>query len=197
MKKILLLTFLTFIFLSYPAKTFAAEPINYDSIYNNLPVLVDIYYDHNEDPDENLDYQDYVESPYPLMRVSVKLKCKDVKLNPGYYLITLKNRSNYDFAMFKQRGKIVALIPVYEKVKIDPETFYPKAEKPKKSIIGKTGSGIKAAIAFPFKPLNRFRKPPPQTRHFITSSLVDSGRYFEIYLYQEDYLYKILFKVER
>ncbi|EKE04740.1 MAG: hypothetical protein ACD_20C00007G0001 [uncultured bacterium] len=197
MKKLLLLAFLTFIFLLNSVKTYAAEPVDYDSIYNNMPVLVDIYYDHNEDPDENLDYQDFIQSPYPLMRVSVKLKCKDVKLNPGYYLVTVKNRSNYDFAMLKQRGKIVALVPIYEKQKIDPETFYPKPQKPKKSVVGKAGSGIKTVIAFPFKPLDRFKKPPPQTRHFITSSLVDGGRYFEIYVYQEDYLYKILFQVER
>ncbi|OGI03081.1 MAG: hypothetical protein A2104_06335 [Candidatus Melainabacteria bacterium GWF2_32_7] len=194
MKKILFLTFLSLIFLLNSASIIAAEKISYDSIYNNLPVLTDIYYDHNEDPDEIVDYKDYIQSPYPLMRISVKLSCKDVKIGPGYYLITAKNRSNYDFVMFKQNGKIAALIPIYEKQLINPETVYPKAQQPKKSIIRKIGSGIKKVIARPFK---RYKKPLPAPRYYITSSMVDSGKYFEINLYQEQYLYKMLFKVER
>jgi hypothetical protein len=189
-KSLFLFVILSFIVFSVPAN--AAENTNYESIYNNLPVL-DFYYDHNEDPDEQLDYHDFIKSPYPLIRISAKLSCKEVKLLPGYYLMAVRNRSNYDFVMFKQNGKIVTMVPVYEKQLVNPETVYPKP-KVKKSLLKKTGSGIKRIVAAPFKP---YRKPPEPPRYAVTSSLVDGGKYFEIWLYQEQYLYKILFKVDK
>lgn len=176
----------------FSAQVQAAERINYDNIYKNLPVL-DIHYDYNEDPDENADYTNYIGSPYPLIRISPKLACRETKLAPGYYLMTIKNRSSYDFVMFKQNGKIAALIPVYEKQLINPETFYPKPEEPK-SRFKKTTKAIKNVIA---KPFQSHRRPVPPTRTFITSSLVDGGNYFEVLFYQEQYLYKMLFKVEK
>jgi len=187
MKKLFFILLMTVLFSS---RAYAAEYTDFDRAYANLPVF-DFFYEDNQDPDENQDYADYLGSPYPLVRISVPLECKKTKIIPGYYLITIRNRSGIDFAMFKQNGKIAGLVPVYEKQAINPETYYPKPTAPK-SKTKKFFGGIKNTLAKPFKP---HMKPPPPARYDVKTKIIGKGVYFELDYYREEYLYKMLFRI--
>jgi hypothetical protein len=184
MKRLFFIIFIGLILIKIPAFSQENAGVDYDAIYNNL-IIPNFTYDDNEDPDQITDYAYFVKSPYPLIRLSLPLNCKGVKLAPGYYLMTPKNRDGYDFVMFKQNGKITALIPIYQKQVIDPNTVYPVV-KTKKSIAEKIAGFI-----------NRKREMPVAPRYAINGELVDVGKYFDLQLYQEQYLYKMLFKVEK
>lgn len=190
MRKLLFLIIFCFVINISPAKS--TEKTDYDNIYNNLPVL-NFYYDHNTDPDESLDYQEFVNSPYPLIRISLNLTCKNAKISPGYYLIVPKNRSGYNFAMFKQNGKIVAMVPFYDKQLINPAAIYPASPK-EKSAAKRFFKNIKNILGRPFK---KYRRPLTPPRYSVNTYTVDAGRYFELWLYKEQYVYKMIFKIER
>jgi len=169
--------------------------MDYDLIYDNLPVINVKYY-VNEDPDEINDYRKYI-TPYPLLRTSLVLKCKNQKIRPGYYLLTPKNEKGLDFVMFKQQGKIIALIPVYEKSLIVPQLTYKKPPAPKVSMVAfpfvKLKKITKGTLKTIFKPV---LKPPDLPETKMKASYVNGGKYFEIWLYVDKYLYKMLLKVE-
>ena len=189
---LLFIILISVIFIHHPAFAANTGKIDYDAVYNGMPVL-DFSYEHNEDPDELQDYEKYVGSPYPLVRISLRLSCKDARLKPGYYLMTPRNRNGYDFMMFKENGKIITMVPVYEKQLVNPEAIYPAKKKPK-GFMQKVGGGVKNAIATPFKP---FMRPQPVARYAIDGGMVEAGRYFELWLYRQEYLYKMLFKIDK
>ncbi|MCK7485186.1 MAG: hypothetical protein MZU97_06245 [Bacillus subtilis] len=86
MKRFLLIVILFAIYAFLPLSSNAKSEINYDEVYNRLPAI-NIFYENNEDPDELSDYERYVKSPYPLLRTSLILTCKNAKLTQGYYLL--------------------------------------------------------------------------------------------------------------
>lgn len=192
MKKIIL-CFLVFIIFS--SKAFA-EKVDYETIYSNLPVI-DLYYEQNEDPNEQEDYAQYFNSPYPLIRTSFPLSCKTVKLKQGYYLLTIRSKDGFDFVMFKQNGKIAALIPVYEKrlmTQEETQRLFPPPPKSKHPVLSLPWKGFKAGVK---KTLGKYQKPPELPKFALDADIVGGGKYFEILFYKEKYLYKMLFKIER
>lgn len=204
MKKIILF-FLLFIIFSGKA---LAESVDYDAIFGNLPI-VDIYYEQNEDPDEQADYLQYFNSPYPLIRTSFPLSCKTVKLKQGYYLLTPRSKDGFEFIMFKQNGKIVGLVPVYEKRPMTPAEIskvFPKPPKKKHSVWSLPWRGFKYTVKRMF---GKYKKPPELPGVALDADIVGGGKYFEIVLYKEYikkylkeeykeyYASKMLFKIER
>lgn len=173
-----------------PLQAFAQQygSVNYDELYNNQPVL-SFKYDENEDPQEITDYEKRVKSPYPLLRVSIPLQNRKITVKPGYYLLTPRDKDGYDFVMFKQNGKIVHEIPVYQKEKIDPEVIYPKPPKQKHPIY----TWPLLALQNTVKWIYRDKLPPPPPRYIVKTSLTPGHKYFEIYYYHEEYLYKMIF----
>ncbi|MFH0702961.1 MAG: hypothetical protein V2B14_05430 [bacterium] len=190
MKKFLSLIFLNLLLQVFLAHAGIAQNINYDLIYTNL-TPIDINYDHNEDPNEINDYSQFIESPYPLIRISQTLRCKNTKISPGYYLLTPKNENNIDFVMFKQKGKIVALIPVYEKRLINPKLVYKSEPKPKVSLIKRPFIAIKKFFGLILKKSKKYQDPP---KCAVETEKINGEKYFEIRLYVEEHLYKMLFK---
>ncbi len=190
MKNFLVFVLLGFIFLFVGLTAKATQS---DDIYNNI-TAIDIYYEHSEDPSESQDYIEYVQSPYPLIRTSVSLTSQKTKIPPGYYLLTPRVKGAYEFITFKQNGKITALVPVYEKSLVDPKVIYEEAPKPKPHWITWPYRILKAGFVKLFGKYKRPLKPP---RFIIESEFKDGGKYFEIRFYLEQYLYKMLFKVEK
>ena len=190
MKKIFLLVLFNLIII-FPTKV-NAQSIDYDQIYNSLPV-VDIHYEHNEDPDEIIDYNKFIVSPYPLIRISDNLSNKTTKIKPGYYLLSPKTREGYDFIMFKQKGNIAAMIPVFEKQTINPKLIFPDPPKPKVGFWQGIGNGIKAGFHGMF---GKYENPPKLPRCKLDSNYVNGGKYLEFTLIREQDLYKILLKVD-
>jgi len=208
MKKIILF-FLLFIIFSGRA---LAGSVDYDEIYNNIPTI-DIYYDQNEDPDEQTDYMQYFNSPYPLIRTAFPLSCKSIKFKQGYYLLTPKSKDGFNFMMFKQTGKIIGLVPVYEKRLMTPEErqrIFPPPPKKKHSVWSLPWRGFKFTVK---KMFGNYKKPPELPRVALDADIVGGGKYFEIIfykeylkgyvkenskeIYKECYVYKMLFKIER
>jgi len=191
MKKIILF-FLLFIIFS--GRAFAGS-VDYETILNNLPTI-DIYYEQKEDPDEQADYIQYFNSPYPLIRTSFPLSCKSIKIKPGYYLLTPRSKDGFEFIMFKQNGKIAGLVPVYEKRLMTPEEtqrLFPPPPKPKTTIWSLPWRSTKAVTK---KKLGKYKKPP-ELPHVALEADIVGGKYFEIILYRENHLYKMLFKIEK
>ena len=191
MKKIVFLLFAINLLLIHPAYT--QEVAEYDKIYESSPIL-DFYYEQNEDPDEITDHQEHIRSPYPLIRTSSPLSTKSSKIIPGYYLLTPRNKDGYDFVMFKQKGRITALVPVFEKKLINPLEVYPQPIKRKVPLVKKPFAAMQNGLKFVFKP---YIKPPELPKYLLNSDYVAGGKYFEIHLYKDEYLYKMLFKVDR
>jgi len=190
MKKLILFLLLLLSLAGFAKKACANQ---YDEIYNRLPIL-DIYYDDSQDPAELEDYSDYVQSPYPLIRTSAILTSQKTKIKPGYYLLTPRTKGAYEFITFKQNGKIIAFVPIYEKTIIDPKVIYLEAPKPKPHLITWPYRILKKGFLKLFGKYKRPLKAPP---YVIESEFVDHGKYFEIKFYLEQYLYKMLFKVEK
>lgn len=116
MKKFLILIIFLFFNIS---DSFAMD---YDALYENAqPFQSKLYNDI--DPYQDEDTLKYSWSPYPLFRTSADLYFKDIKVEPGYYLLTPRNISGQDFVFFKQNGKVVYVVPV-AKTEATPLNFY-------------------------------------------------------------------------
>lgn len=197
-KKLLLIFLILLACLKFSAFQCKAQNlrINYDLIYKDTPVL-DFMYEDKLDPEEEIDYDKYVIiSPYTLMRITDTLRSKKVLLKPGYYLVKAEKRDGYEFLLFKQNGKVAGVVPVYQKTIINPALIYKESLKPKPSLLGRIFSIPKKIISYPFKGWYEKRKVPLPPRSAIESRVVGNGKYLEIWLYVEQYLYKVLLKIE-
>lgn len=204
MKKILSLALFLIIILQVSATPCLAQNsrINYDLIYKETPVL-DFMYESRVDPGENTDYDGYFLSPYVLIRITDTLINKKIVLKPGYYLVKAENKDGYNILTFKQNGRVAAVVPVYQRVTVNPLLVYPQPITPKVPLYKAIPKKIfidtpKAIISWPFKKLfaNKKReiKLPPQSA--LESKVVENGKYYEIWLYVDKYLYKALFKIQ-
>lgn len=131
-----------------------SEPIqptkNYPEIYNKLEPTSYSYL-HGIDPDEYYDVKDATWSIYPLLRLNSAIYFKNIIIEPGYYLLTPREHNGKWYILFKQNGKVVHIIPVYERG-YTPKNFYdehipkPKLTKSQKihmiilDTVGKTKS---------------------------------------------------------
>ena len=75
------------------------------------------------DPFQSEDYTKYMFSPYPLFRSGTTFIFKDIKIPPGYYLLTPREKDGKWYVLFKTNGKVQHIVPVYEKDLVDP-MFY-------------------------------------------------------------------------
>ncbi len=196
MKKILISTFIFILIFSLNISTAnASTKINYDLIYKETPIL-DFIYEESLDPQEDKDYQGLFLSPYTLIRTSYALQNKKIHLKPGYYLLKPATWAGYDFVLFKQKGKIKGVVPVYQKILINPEYTYRTPIKPEIPLYKKPFVFVQKIIAWPFKKVFKRRKPVLPPRSKFEAIEVDGNKYLEMKLYVEEYLYKILFKIE-
>ncbi len=199
MKKFLLrLLLLTFVFCycgNFPCHAFGKP--RYDRIYEDMPIL-DHMYETRLDPEESDDYEKYTVSPYVLVRLPVKLRNKKTVFNQGYYLAKPEKRSGFNFVIFKQNGKVVGCVPVYKKYRVDPAENFPEPEKPKTKWYALPFVMTWNVIKWPFKKLlgNKKRplRPPRAKAEF---ELAEDGKYYDMGLYVEDRLYKMLFILEK
>ena len=87
---------------------------NYAQIYNNLEPA-SFSYLHGIDPDEYYDTQNAAWSIYPLLRLKSAIYFKNQVIEPGYYLLTPREHKGQWYILFKQNGKVIHIIPVYER----------------------------------------------------------------------------------
>ena len=87
---------------------------DYAKIYNSLEPASHSYL-HGIDPDEYYDSQNAAWSIYPLLRLNSPIYFKNQTIEPGYYLLTPREHKNKWYILLKQNGKVVHIIPVYER----------------------------------------------------------------------------------
>lgn len=170
--------------------------INYDLLYGDTPVL-DYIYESGEDPEEDRDYEDYIISPYTLVRLPVKLRNKNTLLTPGYYLVKPEKKDGYRFAVFKQNGKVIGVVPIYKKEWVNPAEEFPTPPKPQHKWYIKPFAGVWNMFKWPFKKLFKPRKPLIPSRAKVNFEQVGDGKYYDMLLYVEDSLYRMLFRIEK
>lgn len=170
--------------------------MNYDLIYKETPVL-DFMYEEGFDPEEDSDYNTYVISPYTLIRITDSLRNKKVFLRPGYYLVKPEKKDGYEFLVFKQKGRVAGVVPIYQKSIINPILVYNEPVKPKRPIYKKILVDTpKKIIAYPFKKIFKQKRVSAPPKSALESNVVGNGKYLDIWLYVDKYLYKVLFKIE-
>ncbi len=170
--------------------------LDYERLYEDTPVL-DYMYETGLDEEESEDYEDYIISPYVLVRLPVKLRNKNIVLPPGYYLVKPEKEDGYRFAIFKQNGVVRGAVPVYQKSWVNPELMFPKPPKKKHKWYVQPFVTVKDIVKWPFKKLLEHRKPLPPPRAKADFRLTEDGEYYDMWLYVESSLYKMLFKLEQ
>ncbi|MDD3149492.1 MAG: hypothetical protein PHV68_01545 [Candidatus Gastranaerophilales bacterium] len=190
--------FANFIFCNFSFAT-NRQNIDFETIYNNTSEI-SIYLEDGEDPQEVLDYQNYAESPYTLLRLSSGLIFKKTKIPAGYYLLDPVVYDGRDVVLFKQNRKVIAVIPVYEKQKVD-NSIYPEAPKPPavplwKKVLKYPFKPFATAIKWMFFPRTKDPrvKTPPKC---LLESFDAPNDFFVIYLYVENLQYKMVFKTKQ
>ena len=99
-----------------------SENQKYAQIYNDLPEA-DFSYIFNLDPYQTEEYTKYMYAPYPLFRTAIRFVFKNTVIEPGYYLLTPREKNGKWYVLFKTNGKVQHIVPVYQKELVDP-MFY-------------------------------------------------------------------------
>lgn len=160
---------------------------DYSGIYNSLEVPTHSYM-HDIDPDQYYDMKDTSWAPYPLLRLNSYIYFKDKAIEPGYYLLTPREHKDKWYLLFKQNGKVVHIIPVYER-DIVPEFFYDKhLEQPKLTRAQKIHMGV---LDFVGKFKNSKRKEPIKSYLEITDL---ENHFVSMVIYYGSHKYSTIFR---
>ena len=117
-----------------------SEKIDYEEIYRRLEPA-NFSYQHDTDPEQYYDIKNMAWLPYPLLRLTSPIYFKNIVIPPGYYLLTPREYNNDWYILFKEAGKVVFIIPVFEK-DFTPETFY-ESHIPKRKMTFKQSVHVK------------------------------------------------------
>ena len=164
------------------------QSVDYASIYESLDEA-DFEYIFGIDPYQADEYTVYMHSPYPLFRTGVQLIFKSKTINPGYYLLTPREKEGKTYVLFKENGRVSYVIPVY-KEDIVPETFYEeKFPHPKPNAYEKVKKKTMDFIGTKWGKKNQ-RTPIPNA--YIEFD--DVGEYWNMILYYGFKKYYLVFK---
>lgn len=160
---------------------------DYAGIYHKLEIPSHSYH-HNIDPEQYYDMKDATWAPYPLLRLNSYIYFKSVAIEPGYYLLTPRKHKDDWYLLFKQNGKVMHIIPVYER-DIVPEFFYDKhLPKPKLTRAQKIHMG---ALDFLGKFASTKRKEPIKSYMEINDL---ENHFVSIIIYYGNHKYSTLFR---
>ena len=163
---------------------------NYSEIYKNLEPATHSY-QHGIDPDEFYDVKDAAWSVYPLLRLNASIFFKNTTIEPGYYLLTPREHKGKWYILFKQNGKVVHIIPVFER-DYTPEKFYDEhIPKPKLTTAQKVHMGVLNAIG---KVSSSKRKEP--VKSYLEVNDLDNY-YISIIIYYGGHKYSTIFRTIR
>ena len=163
---------------------------NYAQIYNNLEPA-NFSYLHGIDPDEFYDVKDATWSVYPLLRLNSPIYFKNIAIEPGYYLLTPREHDGKWFILFKQNGKVVHIIPVYERG-YTPQKFYDEhIPKPKLKPSQKVHMKFLSAVG---KVKSSKRKDP--VKNFLEVNDLDNY-FINVVIYYGNHKYSTIFRTIR
>lgn len=163
---------------------------NYAQIYSDLEPATFSYL-HGIDPDEFYDVKDATWSIYPLLRLNSAIFFKNITVEPGYYLLTPREHDGKWFILFKQNGKVVYIIPVYERG-YTPQRFYDEhIPKPKLKPSQKIHMGILKGVG---KVKSSKRQEP--VKSFLEVNDLDNY-FINITIYYGGHKYSTIFRTIR
>ena len=166
---------------------FAFSPEECDSLYEKAELFQSKLF-NNIDPFQDEDNIKYSWSPYPLFRTSADLYFKDIKIPPGYYLLTPRTLGGKDYVFFKENGKVSYIIPVAKKERT-PVGFY-KANTPQKKQNAWEKFSGKVRKKFYDVAKSSGRSTPPSSHIDVTAEI----KYIIISLYYGEDKHILLFK---
>ena len=191
-KTILKNTFILLAFIctmAFMVPLYANEKDTYEEIYNKLEPA-DFEYMFGIDPYQAEDYTKYMYSPYPLFRVGVPFVFKDIKIEPGYYILTPRKRDGKNFVLFKENGRVKYLIPVYETDLVAPMFYDQYIPERKRGFCDKLGNGFSNTISRIF-PKKTQRMPAPKA--YIEVNDIER-EFYQVILYYGEQKYYMIFK---
>ena len=163
---------------------------DYAAIYSSLELPKHSYL-HDIDPDQYYDMKDASWAPYPLLRLNSYIYFKDKAIEPGYYLLTPREHKEKWYLLFKQNGKVVHIIPVYER-DITPELFYDKhLPQPKLTRAQKIHMGV---LDFLGK-FNSTKRKEPIKSYMEINDL--ENHFVSIIIYYGNHRYSTIFRTIR
>ena len=163
---------------------------NYAQIYNSLEPATFSYL-HGIDPDEFYDVKDATWSIYPLLRLNSAIFFKNIAIEPGYYLLTPREHDGKWYILFKQNGKVVHIIPVYERG-YTPVNFYDEhIPKPKLKPSQKIHMGILKGVG---KVKSSKRQEP--VKNYLEVNDLDNY-FINVIIYYGGHKYSTIFRTIR
>ena len=163
---------------------------NYAQIYNNLEPA-NFSYLHGIDPDEFYDVKDATWSIYPLLRLNSAIFFKNITIAPGYYLLTPREHDGKWYILFKQNGKVVHIIPVYERDYTPPNFYNEHIPKPKLTKSQKIHMGFLSTVG---KVKSSKRKDP--VKSFLEVNDLDNY-FINVIIYYGGHKYSTIFRTIR
>ena len=128
-------------------------------------------------------------SPYPLFRLGVPILFKTITINPGYYLLTPREKNGKTWILFKENGRVSYTIPVYKEDTVDESFWEEKLPHPKLNTYEKLRKNTMNFIGKKFGSKNQ-RTPIPSA--YIEFD--DKGDYWNMILYYGSKKYYLIFK---
>jgi hypothetical protein len=148
-------------------------------------------FENNLDPYEQQDNYTCARSPYPSIRIAMPMYSLKTTIEPGYYLLTPRKVGARDYMLFKESGKVLYSVPIFESKQIDPEKEYPQAKDPYdnapyglKSIF--KGLGIISGRRTPI-----IKMPTHKLECFQYND-----QFYGINVYYKDRIYKTVYKIK-
>ncbi len=166
---------------------FASE--SYPELYKNAQPA-DFELINGIDPYQNEDYYKYAYAPYPLFRLSLDLKFKNITIPAGYYILTPRNMHDRDFVFFKENGKVKYIIPVVKKEVVEPGFFDTNIPTPQLTKWQTFCKNTREGFYKLFKNSSK-KAPPPQS--FIRTEYIEGNMYL-IILYYGSFKYHLVFR---
>lgn len=209
MNKIIVFIFLLLIVLA-EAKIYAFEPMpiglskefiqatrpakeskfDIEAIYNKQ-IPSDVTFENNLDPYEQQDNYTCARSPYPLIRTVMPMYSFKVVIEPGYYLLTPRKIGARDYLLFKERGRVLYTVPIFESKQIDPEKEYPQPKDP----YDDAPFGLKNV----FKGLGIIsgrRTQAPKIPMYKVDCFQYDDKFYGINVFYKDRIYKTVYKIK-
>lgn len=165
--------------------------VDYHKIYDELE-MADFEYIFGIDPYQAEEYTKYMFSPYPLLRVGVNFIFKDIKIPPGYYLLTPRKHNGRTYVLFKEQGRVKYMIPCYNVDFTTTQVYDKYIPKPKTSAWKKLKTGVSDTVGT-IIPKKTQRKPIPKT--YMEINDID-GEFYQVILYYDTSKYYLIFKQE-
>ncbi len=168
--------------------TVRLDNTNWEDLYQSQE-SADFEYIFGLDPYQSDEYTKYMYSPYPLFRLGVTIQFKTTTIQPGYYLLTPREKNGKTWILFKENGRVVYTIPVYKEDSVPDSFWEEKMPHPKLNMYEKLRKNTMNFIGEKFGSKNQ-RTPIPSA--YIEFD--DKGDFWNMILYYGNKKYYLIFK---